>query len=112
MFTLYSSNVFIVSICERAYYLQKPSITHTCSAYKFAQKHFTIFFKNFAKHFAVSGCPASQRANLFPRAHPKSKVRALLIRKNQNGSKKSLIIIIKLMNHYLQPRFEHLFYTN
>ena len=45
------------------------------------KNQFTIFFMNFAKHFAISVCPATQRANLFPRAHPKPKVKALLISK-------------------------------
>ena len=45
------------------------------------KNQFTIFFMNFAKHFAISACPTTQRANLFPRAHPKPKVKALLISK-------------------------------
>ena len=72
---------FIVSICERAYYLQSPVLLTHIRFQNLLKNQFTIFFMNFAKHFAISVCPATQRANLFPRAHPKPKVKALLISK-------------------------------
>ena len=81
MFTIYSCIFFIVSICKRAYYLQSPVLLTHIRFQKFAQKSIYNFFMNFAKHFAISVCPATQRANLFPRAHPKPKVKALLISK-------------------------------
>ena len=72
MFTIYSCIFFIVSICERAYYLQSPVLLTHIRFQKFAQKSIYNFFYEFCKTFCHFRLPSNTKSQLISQGAPQT----------------------------------------
>ena len=85
---------FIVSICERAYYLQSPVLLIHIRFQKFAQKSIYNFFYEFCKTFCHFRLPNDTMSQLISQGAPQTQSRGSIDKQNQYNSKSHFIIMI------------------